>query len=239
MKRFSVLILLVIFGLAACQKKNEDKIQTNNLPTGTHAVKIVDFMDVANYTYLQVSENGNEYWIAAPQTKVEKGETIYYSQGMEMKNFHSETLNRTFPSIFFVQSISSSPQSSTQTQSLSSAHQQVSTSEKEQISIDPLKDGKTIAQVYSQMKELSGKIIKIKGKVVKYNPSIMDRNWIHIQDGTESGGNFDLLVTSKNETSLGEVIVVEGRVALNKDFGAGYAYSVMLEDAKIISGKPI
>ncbi|MCL5030456.1 MAG: hypothetical protein M1480_15705 [Bacteroidetes bacterium] len=237
MKRIWIFIVVMILGLAACKKNEENKVSINNLPAGTHAVKVLDFMDVANYTYLQVSENGNEYWIAAPQTKVEKGETIYYSQGMEMKNFHSETLNRTFQSIFFVQSISSSPQA--QTQTLSSAHQQVSSTQQDKISIEPLKDGKTIAQVYSQKEALSGKIIKIKGKVVKYNPNIMDRNWIHIQDGTKSGGNFDLLVTSKNETALGEIIVVEGRVALNKDFGAGYSYSVMLEDAKIISGKPI
>ena len=239
MKRIITLSILALMLVVGCKKNADNKEVINNLPAGTHAAKVVDFMDVASYTYLQVSENGNEYWIAAPQTKVEKGETIYYSQGMEMKNFHSESLNRTFPSIFFVQSISTSPQTQTQAQTLSSAHQQVTSSLRDKISIDPLKDGKTIAQVYSQMQALSGKIIKIKGKVVKYNPNIMDRNWIHIQDGTESSGNFDLLVTSKNETTVGEIIVVEGKVTLNKDFGAGYTYPVMVEDAKIISGKPI
>ena len=226
-----IMILLITVGLAACQKKEENKAPAAQIPAGSHAAKVVDFVDVPNYTYLQVSENGQEYWIAAPQTKVEKGQTVYFSQGMEMKNFHSQTLNRTFDSIFFVQEISSSQQS----QSVASAHQQASSSSKEQVSVEPLKGGKTVAQIFSDKEALAGKIVHIRGKVTKYNPGIMDRNWIHIQDGTESAGNFDLLVTSNDAASVGETIVVEGKVAINQDFGAGYSYPVMIEGAKIKS----
>ena len=83
------------------------------------------------------------------------------------------------------------------------------------------------------MDKLNGKIIRIRGKVVKYNPEIMGRNWIHIQDGTGSTGNYDLMVTSKDQTSVGQIIIVEGKVATNKDFGAGYTYKVMIEDANV------
>ena len=230
MKRLSVLCLLLIFNFAACKKKEETNIPSN-LPAGTHAVKVIEHKDVTSYTYLKVSENGNEYWIAAPQTKVEDGEVVFYSQGMEMKNFHSETLNKTFPTIYFVQSISQSPQ----TPSLSSVHQQAATSPKEQISIEPAKGGKTIAEIYSQKDKLAGKTVTVRGKVVKYNAGIMGRNWIHIQDGTGSGENYDILITSNDETALGKIITAEGKVVLNKDFGAGYSYSVMLEGAKIKS----
>ncbi len=239
MKKIITLSIIAVMLIAGCKKNEENKASVSNLPEGIHAAKVLDNMDVSGYTYLQVSENGNEYWIAGPQIKVEKGDMVYFSQGMEMKNFHSETLNRTFPSIYFVQSVTKTPPTQNQAQTISSAHQQISNVQRDNISIEPLKDGKTIAQVYSQKELLSGKLIKIKAKVVKYNPNIMDRNWIHIQDGTESGGNFDLLVTSKNETAVGDIIIIEGKVALNKDFGAGYAYPVMIEDAKIISGKPI
>jgi hypothetical protein len=234
MKRLYVIILVFIFCLPAC-KKEDNKVQATGLPAGTHMVKVLDNMDASNYTYLKVSENGNEYWIAAPKMKVDKGEILYYTQAMEMKDFHSDALNRTFPSIYFVQSITGNPQM----QSLSTVHQQVSATPREQISIEPLKDGKTIAQIFSQRNELSGRTVRLRGKVVKYNPNIMDRNWVHIQDGTESDGNYDLLITSKDVTSLGQIIVVEGKVALNKDFGAGYSYTVLLEDAKISSEKPI
>jgi len=107
------------------------------------------------------------------------------------------------------------------------------------VKIEHLKDGKTVAQIYNEMDKLNGKTIKIRGEVVKYNPEIMDRNWIHIQDGTGSGSTFDLIVTSKDQTQVGQIIVVEGKVATNKDFGAGYTYKVMLEDAKIKPEKGI
>ncbi len=229
-----ILVLFMMFGLFACQKKEAPKTSNVKLPEGVHAVKVEDFINVPNYTYLQVTENGNEYWIAAPQTKVEKGETIYYSNGMEMKNFHSNTLNRTFDVIYFVQNISTEPGQG-QKQTLSNVHQQANNSARENISVEPLKGGKTIAQIFNDKQSLAGKTVKIRGKVTKYNPDIMGRNWIHIQDGTEAGSNFDILITSKDETALGKTIVAEGMVAVNKDFGAGYSYPVMIENAKIIS----
>ena len=63
----------------------------------------------------------------------------------------------------------------------------------------------------------------------------MGRNWVHIQDGTNDKGQYDLLVTSTQNAKIGDVVVFEGKVATNKDFGAGYKYSVMIEEAKIIS----
>ena len=224
-----ILVLLVVLGLSACQKKEEPKTPVANLPSGTHAVKVLDIINVPNYTYLQVSENGNKYWLAAPTTKVEKGETVYYKQGMEMKNFQSPTINKTFDSIFFVQGISTSPQR----EAITEAHQQAYTNSKEQISIQTLKGGKTVAQIFSEKSSLAGKTVKIRGKVTKYNPNIMGRNWIHIQDGTGSDKNYDLLVTSKDEAVVGQTIVVQGIVAIDKDFGAGYTYPVMIENAKV------
>jgi len=224
---FSVLILV---GLTSCSKKSNPPAQ--NLPAGTHAVKIIDKIDAAGYTYLQVDENGNQYWIAGPQTQVDKGETVYYAQGMEMKNFHSNTLNKTFDSILFVQSISKEPAGS----SVTEAHSQALNIPKEQISVSALKDGKTIAEIYAQKESLAGKTIKVKGKVVKYNGDIMNRNWIHIQDGTSNNNEYDMLITSKDQAQVGDIIIVEGTVALNKDFGAGYSYPVMIENAKIKSG---
>jgi hypothetical protein len=224
-----ILVLLVIIGLSACQKKEEPKAPASNLPSGTHAVKVLDFINVPNYTYLQVSENGNEYWLAAPTTKVEKGETVYYTQGMEMKNFHSQTINKTFDSIFFVQGITTSPQK----EAITEAHQQAYTNSKEQISVQPLKDGKTVAQIFSDKSSLAGKTVRIRGKVTKYNPNIMGRNWIHIQDGTGAGNSYDLLVTSNDEAKVGQTVVIQGKVAIDKDFGAGYTYPVMIENAKV------
>ncbi len=228
------LVLVALFTLMSCGKKEQPKIDKSKLPAGTHVVTVVESMDASNYTYIKVSEDGNEYWMAVPQIKVEKGETLYYSKSMEMKNFHSETLNRTFDSILFVSDISKTP--AQQPQNLAAAHQQLSNEQKADVKVEPLPGGKTVAEIFSEKDKLAGQTVKIRGKVTKYNPGIMDRNWIHNQDGTKSGSCFDLLVTSTQTAALGEIIVVEGKVAVNKDFGAGYSYPVMIEDAKILQG---
>jgi hypothetical protein len=61
--------------------------------------------------------------------------------------------------------------------------------------------------------------------------AIMGKNWIHVQDGTEAAGNYDLTVTTQGTAKVGDVVVVEGGISLNKDFGAGYKYDVIMEDA--------
>ena len=80
---------------------------------------------------------------------------------------------------------------------------------------------------------MKNKVIKIRGVVTKINTGILDRNWIHIQDGTGLNDSFDLLITSKENAAVGKTIVAEGTVAVDKNFGSGYAYPVMIEDAKI------
>jgi hypothetical protein len=83
------------------------------------------------------------------------------------------------------------------------------------------------------MNKLNGKTVKVRGKVMKYNPGIMGTNWIHIQDGTAFQDDFDLLVTSDTQVQLGQVITAEGKIVTNKDFGSGYAYKVLIEEAKV------
>src|ERR1035437_2077844 len=233
-----LLAFLSLFVLAACEK-NEEKIPEVNAPAGAHVVKVQDRVDASDYSYLQVSEkDGKKYWIAATKVEAVKGDILYYTKSMEMKNFHSNTLNRTFESVLFVDDITKTPHNMNNPNSVppvdpKTAHSQVMSTPKIDVKIAHVKDGKTIEQIYNDMNQLNGKIISIRGKVVKYNPEIMGRNWIHIQDGTGSGSNYDLMVTSKDQTSVGQIIVVEGKVATNKDFGAGYTYKVMIEDANV------
>ena len=233
-----LLALISLFLLSACEKK-EEKIPDINAPAGAHVVKVEDRIDASDYSYFQVSEkDGNKYWIAAKRIEAVKGDILYYSKSMEMKNFHSTTLNRTFESVLFVDDITKTPHNMNNPNSVppvdpKTAHSQVMSDPKLDVKIEHIKDGKTVEQIYNTMDQLNGKIIRIRGKVVKYNPEIMGRNWIHIQDGTGSGSNYDLMVTSKDQTSVGQIITVEGKIATNKDFGAGYTYKVMIEDANI------
>ena len=231
-----IIIILLAIGFSACEKKeapeknasNQSAMQSENL----HKVVVEENINASNYTYLKVKENDNEYWIAVPQMQVQKGETLYFGKSMEMKNFHSEALNRDFESILFVDRVSKTPGN----MDIVPGHPKP-TSVKEDVSVKPLSGGKTIKQIYEGKSDLAGKTVKVRGKVTKFNPNIMGRNWIHIQDGTGSSNDYDLMITSKDIVRVGDVVIAEGTVAINKDFGAGYSYPVMIEDATVKADK--
>jgi hypothetical protein len=104
--------------------------------------------------------------------------------------------------------------------------------EKIDVKIDPCKDCIKIADLLENKKTYSGKSIKVTGKVTKYNPEIMGKNWIHIQDGSEFEGVFDLTITTDQKVEIGDIITFEGKIALDKDFGYGYLYNVLMEEGK-------
>ncbi|HSD64123.1 MAG TPA: hypothetical protein VLB50_10005, partial [Ignavibacteriaceae bacterium] len=106
-KYFPVFLIITMITFTSCENKKEEP--NTNLTAGTHKIEVSDFIQTPNYTYILASENSNEYWIAVPKMDAQKGEVLYFSQSMEMKDFKSETLNRTFDSILFVQDISRSP----------------------------------------------------------------------------------------------------------------------------------
>jgi hypothetical protein len=218
--------LLLTF--TSCEKEKEAPQTTTAQPTGMRAVKVLETMDASNYTYMKVDENGKTLWIAATQMDVKEGETLYFSKSMEMKNFNSETLNRTFESILFVDDLSKQPG----TPKTKQPHP-VPMTEKEEIKVEKPKDGYSIGEVFGSMNKISGKNIKVKGKIVKYNPGIMGTNWIHIQDGTAHNEDFDLLITSDTEVQVGQIITAQGKLITNKDFGSGYKYKALVENAKI------
>ena len=94
--------------------------------------------------------------------------------------------------------------------------------------------GKTVAEVFAEKASLAGKPVTVRGKVVKVNGGIMGKNWLHVRDGSGAEGTNDLTVTTSGELpELGTIVVVTGPVTLDKDFGMGYQYAVILEDADV------
>ncbi|TAL66394.1 MAG: hypothetical protein EPN88_08515 [Bacteroidetes bacterium] len=106
------------------------------------------------------------------------------------------------------------------------------TVEKMNVTVESCDGCVTIAKLLENKKSYSGKVIKIKGKVTKYNPSIMGKNWVHIQDGSEFEGAFDLTITTDGQVAVGETVTFEGKIVLEKDFGYGYSYNILMEEAK-------
>ena len=229
--RYSVILFsaLVILLFSSCEKEKEQPdTNTVQVPAGVHEVTAIESMDASDYTYVNVKENGKEFWVAVPQMQVKIGDKYFFSKSMEMKNFKSETLNRTFETILFVEDFRTD-----MPQQAGMQHPVPTTAKEEKINVQKLKDGKSVAEIFSGMNNLNGKNVKVRGKVMKFNAGIMGTNWIHIQDGTSSQNDYDLLVTSDTPVEVGQIIVAEGKLVTNKDFGSGYSYKALIEKAKI------
>jgi hypothetical protein len=221
---------IIVFAASCKQKSAADE----NLAPNVHKAKAEEVIQTSNYTYIRISENGNESWIAISKQEVKEGNYYYYEPGVEMNNFVSKELKRTFPAIVFVDKFSDQP-IVVKINVADSAKGKQEAVAKEGIKVAPAKGGITIAELYANREKYAGKTVKISGEVVKYNADIMKTNWVHIQDGTNADGSFDLAITTNDVTKVGDVVTFEGTVSLKKDFGAGYYYEVIVENAKLLT----
>ncbi len=247
--RLIFISISIIILISSCQGQNketgiqnktdkeccpEETTETGNQLMGTvmHKGVLQEAKQTNSYTYLRLKENNNDVWLAVPKMQAELGKTYYYEGGMEMKNFHSKELGRDFDVVLFLEKVAQNPEGLKQKEQTADYTSNIkSTIVKTEAKIEPLADGVTIADLYANKEKYNGKTIKIRGKITKYNKAIMKKNWIHIQDGTEYNGKFDVVATSNQEFKVGDVVTIEGKVSIDKDFGYGYTYEVLIENA--------
>ncbi len=200
---------------------------------GNVTVKVKAVEQVPNYTYLLVKGKGPAYWIAVSSTEIAEGESISYTGGMLMENFYSKELDRTFEKVIFLDGVGGDAPAAMGAMPAmpgTSTGADVKTDRLE-IKVEAEEGIVTIGELYANPGAYEGKTIRVKGEVAKYNPGIMERNWVHLQDGTESEGKYDLTVTSQESFQVGQVLTIEGIFAMNRDFGYGYSYEILLEKA--------
>jgi hypothetical protein len=218
--------------------------------------KVVETMNAAGYTYVQVDTGKEKFWAAAPETAVKVGDTVAVPEGMPMPNFQSKALNRTFDVVYFVPGLmvnnAMSPGAAMPAGHPPMAGMPGAAGQPGAAATPPTTTGtpkvtvpadisfkgiakadQTVAEVYAKKAELSGKPLKVRGKVVKFSPDIMGKNWLHIQDGSGQAGSNDLTVTTMATAKPGDTVVASGKLAVGKDFGYGYKYDVIIEDAQI------
>jgi hypothetical protein len=201
-------------------------------PQGKIAGKVTQTMDASEYTYIEIDTGNGLIWAAGPATKVKVGDTVETSSGIEMVNFQSSTLGRTFETIRLVSIIQVwSPKSG----SSESAADDGDAAEDLSVSgIERVEGGHTVAEVIAGKANLAGSEVAVRGKVTKINAGIMGRNWLHLSDGTVGpDGEKDVTVTTEETPAVGSTVVVRGIVATDQDFGGGYQYSVLIENAKV------
>ncbi len=193
-----------------------------------HTGKVLEALKGGGYTYLKVEENKNEFWIAGPQILVKVGTTVSFSEQMWMKDFKSKALDRTFERIMFVGNIKIAGSGASHGGAV------LPTANFKEVSRASAKDAGTftVAELYAKKAELDGKLVTVKGKVVKVSPNIMGKTWVHIQDGTGKEGTDKIIFTSKNQTALvGTDVTAQGVVNLDVNLGSGYFYSILVEES--------
>ena len=232
---------LLCFGLlTACQDTNETATQANltndaqttakaSAAVPSYSGTVIETMSAGGYTYVQIDTGNETIWAAGPTSTVQLGDVLSISQRMPMRNFHSKSLNRNFDVLYFVDTLGEPTNADTNIQQ---PHSKLSIPSAVELNIDiaPVDGGKTIAEILEQKSSLSGQSVKVRGKIVKYTRQVLGKDWIHIRD---SSGEGDLTITTNNKVSLGDVVVAEGPIQLNRDFGFGYVYDVLMEDATV------
>lgn len=228
---FTMIISIVL--LTSCNE-NKSKTNTTSATSSNHHIIVKEVLQTSSYTYILAEENNDEFWMAVSKIEAEIGDDFYYEGALQMDDFKSKELDRVFDKVFFVDRISAVPIiSKSKTQAMSGQSDKKASAQKSDIEINHGSEEVSIAELYKNRKDYEGKRIVVKGEVVKVNENIMNLNWIHLQDGTSDAGNFDLTITTNETVKLGDVVVIEGKVSLDKDFGAGYSYELILEEASL------
>ena len=192
-------------------------------------------MNAGGYTYVQVDDGTKKIWAAAPQFVVAVGDQVVVPEGMPMTDFHSKTLDRTFDVVYFVPDVQvlGSHSSKEQITAAHSAAAQSAAAAVDLSNIAKAPGGHTVAELFANKASLAGTEVVVRGRVVKSTPEVMGKNWIHIRDGSGGAGTNDLAVTTSTAADVGKTVLVRGKLSTDKDFGAGYRYDIIIEDATV------
>ena len=249
----SLLLVVTIFGYGGHASLATEPVSTGAAP-GSITGTILETMDAAGYTYMLLKTPKGEIWAAVSKAAVKKGSEVTVFNATPMDGFESKTLNRKFDHIIFGSLSTGTGASGGLSQmapghgsrvdkqaqaAMAEQHAGVANAPADVAKIKVKKaegaNGKTVAEIFADKASLKDTTVAIRGKVVKYNPGIMGKNWIHLRDGSGSREkkNDDITVTSSDSVAVGDVVLVKGTVHLDRDFGSGYTYAVIIEDAKV------
>lgn len=203
---------------------------------------VAETLSAPGYTYLRLTTTGASVWAAVPTSEVKVGQQVVLSSPTLMKGFTSTTLNRTFESIYFAsgieESIAAARMRAQEDQAVAAAHTQTGPGPDAGVIKVDRADGpnaRTVAELLGARRELSNKSVAVRGKVVKYTAGVLGKNWVHLRDGTGQASDHtdDLTVTTTDTAAVGDVLSATGVVRLDRDFGSGYVFPVLLEDARL------
>lgn len=203
-------------------------------PTGVSG-EVLEVRDVESYTYLRLKTKDGETWAAVSRAPVKTGAKVTLENVMVMKDFESRSLKKTFPTILFGTLAGAAGSQPAAAAARSAAAPDARDAQDVKVPKASGPNARTVAEIVTKSAELKDKPVLVRGRVVKYNAAIMGKNWIHLRDGSGSAADNsnDLIVTTASQAKTGDIVTVKGVVRTDKDFGSGYAYKVIVEDATL------
>ena len=210
---------------------------TPALPTASIKGKVLEVLDAESFVYLRLQTKDGETWAVVAKTPVKKGTEITIDNVTAMTNFESKKLNRKFDQIVFG-SIAISSAGAAAGGDMAAMHAGIAKAADVgdvKVAKASGQDARTVAEIVTRKADLKDKAVVVRGKVVKFTGGVLGKNWIHLRDGSGSAsdGSNDVLVTTKDEAKIGDIVLVKGVVHLDRDFGSGYAYQVLIEEASV------
>lgn len=191
--------------------------------------EVVETMDTGNYTYVRVRDGTRTVWAATERFAVKVGDRVTVPPGMVMKKFESPSLGRTFDELYFVDFISAEGAAPA-----GAVGHAASPTESVQAVVAQPDGGLSIAEIYARRAELVGQEVTVRGRVVKSTQGVLDRNWLHLADGTGEGDGRDVTITTEASARVGDVVTARGRVSVDEDLGHGYRFPVLVKDAALL-----
>lgn len=180
------------------------------------------------YTYLKVSDGYRRYWIATASADIEPGNTISYHDGLLRVNFESQEFKRVFDTIYLVNSVRLEGKNP-----VDQATPQKDPDADTKNYISEIQGSISLDELFANRSEYDGKIVTVAGNVIKVNRNIMGMDWVHITDNSlNDGRQEDLIITTNSSVLTGERVVFKGKISLNRDFGYGYSYDILMEEAE-------
>lgn len=216
--------------------KPEGKEAINSQANASHTVQLVDSLQASRYTYYKVEEGDKEFWIATMKSSFPLNEAYVFDKGLYKTNYYSTEFDRNFDEIYLVSDLR--PKQSHSSRAGNTLNQIVRFEtnhpvKKHQSDTSLDREGSIkIRELISNASDYIGQEVQITAKVTKINPNIMDRNWLHLQDG--SFDSFDMVATSLEAVPAGHIVTLKAKFAKDKDFGAGYSYDFILENAQLV-----
>jgi hypothetical protein len=198
--------------------------------------RVVETMDTGGYTYVHVDTPKGKIWAAAPEFRVAVGDTVIVPGGIPMVDYYSKTLDRSFEVVYFaayVTVVAAQGQDGVRPPEHPRGGASAAPSEVDFSGIQRPEGGKTVGELFSEKASLAGTEVVVRGRVVKFSPEIMGKNWIHLRDGTGTEDANDLTVTTTGFARVGDTVLVRGTLTAGRDFGFGYSYAIIIEDADV------